>query len=85
MLETITNFIISVPLWVWLIFGGVAGWFIGDLVKKVSLPASAGTLWVIRYVDGAEDYYLEMNEEIPPDQIKTYSHLIFDVKMRKME
>lgn len=85
MWQSIEQFIVSVPIWVWALIAFPIGWWLGDQIKKLTVPKTAGTLWVIKYVDNTEDYYLEMSQAIPPDQIKSYSHLLFDVKMRKME
>ena len=85
MWQSFEQFIVSVPIWIWVLISFPVGWWIGDRVKRISTPPTAGTLWVIKYIDKTEDYYLEMSPEIPPDQIKSYSHLLFDVKTRQME
>ena len=85
MWQSIEEFVVSIPAWGWMLITFPIGWWFGNQLKKLITPKTAGTLWVIKYVDNTEDYYLEMSQAIPPDQIKSYSHLLFDVKMRIME
>lgn len=85
MWQSIEQFIVSVPIWVWVLISFPIGWWIGGVVKKVTMPATAGTLWVIRYADGSTDHYLEMSANIPPDKIIEYTHLLFDVKIRELD
>lgn len=85
MIENIVNYTASIPMWIWITLSVITGIIVGGLIQKRSNQKTSGTLWVIQYGNGVEDYYLEMHKDIPPSSVKEYSRLTFDVKLRRKE
>ncbi len=85
----IEQFILSVPTPVWVLIGGIIGWFIGDLIKKSIhhevRKEAVGTILKVVHGDGSVDMLLEWDTFNYFNNLKTDHPVIFNVKVEKRD